>query len=81
MDTSAWEDPERRRLVMVLADLDGGRLAVLINADRRAASFGLPPRQGWQWQAIALEGGTAESSDKSSLVAGRSVRFAREVKG
>ncbi len=50
---SDWNDPERRRLVMVLAGSGAGRVAVVINGDRRATVFALPATGGRGWRAAA----------------------------
>ena len=65
-----WQDGDRRRLLMLLADPDGGRLAVAVNGDRRACAFTLPPRAGYRWRD-ALTG--TENSGPARLVPGRSV--------
>ncbi|MBX3597010.1 MAG: glycogen debranching protein GlgX [Rhizobiaceae bacterium] len=64
MTVADWEDPSRQRLCMVLSG-EGGRLAVLINGDRRKVAFHLPERGGHRWD--------------DGVVAGRSVEFRREV--
>jgi glycogen operon protein len=51
---------------------DERRLAVLINGDRRACIFTLPPREGFFWEP-AIE--TAEAADIERPVSGRSVIF------
>ena len=45
-------DAERRRIAMLLGEGEdeGGRLAVLVNGDRRACRFRLPVRDGWRWE-------------------------------
>ncbi len=48
-----WNDPERRRLVMVLAGSGAGRVAVVINGDRRATVFALPVAGGRGWRSAA----------------------------
>ncbi|MBN9244230.1 MAG: glycogen debranching protein GlgX, partial [Mesorhizobium sp.] len=70
LDDVTWQDPARRRLAMVMADgnAQGGRLAVLVNGDRRGSTFVLPGREGFRW-AAALEGGPAAGE----AVPGRSV--------
>jgi len=72
LDDVTWQEPARHRLVMVLAhgNAEGGRLAVLVNGDRRASTFVLPCREGYCWTA-ALEGGP----DTGTAVEGRSVAF------
>ena len=50
---SDWNDRERRRLVMVLAGSGAGRVAVVINGDRRATVFALPVAGGRGWRAAA----------------------------
>lgn len=49
MDEAAWRDPGRRRLALLLGDGRAGRLAVLVNGDRRATTFSLPERSGFAW--------------------------------
>jgi glycogen operon protein len=72
LDDVTWQDPARHRLAMLLAqgNAEGGRLAVLVNGDRRASTFALPKRTGYRW-AAALEGGP----DAAAAVPGRSVAF------
>ncbi|MGN6143563.1 MAG: glycogen debranching protein GlgX [Mesorhizobium sp.] len=72
LDDVTWQDPARHRLVMILRDgsVEGGRLAVLVNGDRRASTFVLPGREGYRWCA-ALEGGPAPGA----VVPGRAVAF------
>ncbi len=45
-----WNDPNRRRLIMLLAAADGRRVAVAVNGDRRAAPVILPERPGFRWR-------------------------------
>ena len=49
LDAAEWEQPDRHRLVMVLASPDGGRIAILVNGDRRAGVFVVPARPGLRW--------------------------------
>lgn len=74
LDQQSWQDPQRHRLVMILGgdSDDERRLAVLINGDRRACIFTLPPREGFFWEP-AIE--TAEAADIERPVSGRSVIF------
>lgn len=78
IDESAWNDAERRRLVMLLASGDG-RLAVIINGDHLATTFHLPVRQGFTWRLL-------HSDDAPGAVAGglqvqgRTVELMRECK-
>ncbi len=71
-----WHDAGRRRLVALLGrgTAEGGRLAVLVNGDRRACVFTLPGRAGFRWQA-ALEGGPDAASRP---VPGRTVALMSE---
>ncbi|RWE35904.1 glycogen debranching protein GlgX [Mesorhizobium sp.] len=64
-----WHDPARHRLVMLLGDSGGGRLAVIINGDRRQCLFTLPVRDGFEWRP-AIE---AQPVDIARPLAGRSV--------
>lgn len=64
-----WNDPARRRLVMLLGGGDG-RLAVMVNGDRRQCIFTLPARDGFRWHP-AIE---AQAVDLRALP-GRSVNF------
>ncbi len=52
LSTDDWEDPDRHRLVMLLAQADGRRLAVAINGDRRKSVFSLPQRSGHAWAPV-----------------------------
>ncbi|WP_322418479.1 glycogen debranching protein GlgX [Mesorhizobium huakuii] len=69
-----WNDPARHRLVMLLGDADGGRLAVMINGDRRQCVFSLPEREGFRWQP-AVE---TLAVDLARPLPGRSVHFMAE---
>lgn len=74
MDEAAWNDPGRHRLAMVLgsAGADGGRLAVLINGDRRSSTFALPLRDGYRWfDALDVDA----SAEAWRLIEGRAVIF------
>ncbi|TGT61387.1 glycogen debranching protein GlgX [Mesorhizobium sp. M00.F.Ca.ET.170.01.1.1] len=64
-----WHDPARHRLVMLLGDRGGGRLAVIFNGDRRQCLFTLPVRDGFEWRP-AIE---AQPVDIARPLAGRSV--------
>ena len=74
LDEQSWQDPQRHRLVMILASAADNerRLAILINGDRRACMFTLPEREGFFW-APALE--AAHAADISRPVPGRTVIF------
>ncbi|TPL82928.1 glycogen debranching protein GlgX [Mesorhizobium sp. B2-3-12] len=65
-----WNDPGRHRLVMLLGGEDG-RLAVMINGDRRQCVFTLPARDGFQWRP-AIE---TQAIDLLRPLPGRSVNF------
>ncbi|MEP6563774.1 MAG: glycogen debranching enzyme GlgX, partial [Mesorhizobium sp.] len=77
LDEASWHDPERHRLVMVLAGAsDGdGRLAVILNGDRRACVFTLPSRDGFLWAAAPTD-----AADIARPVPGRTVIFMIERK-
>ena len=66
-----WNDPARHRLVMLLGDTVGNRLAVLVNGDRRQCVFSLPVREGFEWRP-AIEG---QAVDIARTLPGRSVNF------
>jgi glycogen operon protein len=78
MDEAAWNDPSRHRLVMLLGQgtAAGGRLAVLVNGDRRACRFTLPGRGGWRW-VPAMQ----NSGDTAKALPGRSVGLMVEESG
>jgi len=80
LDATAWEQPDRHRLTMVLASPDGGRIAILINGDRRAGIFAVPARQGLRWSVAAgTERDIARRLDDGGLlIAGRSVVYLSE---
>ncbi|TGT43682.1 glycogen debranching protein GlgX [Mesorhizobium sp. M8A.F.Ca.ET.165.01.1.1] len=65
-----WNDSSRHRLVMLLGGEDG-RLAVMINGDRRQCVFTLPARDGFQWRP-AIE---TQAIDLLRPLPGRSVNF------
>ncbi|TPI40641.1 glycogen debranching protein GlgX [Mesorhizobium sp. B3-1-6] len=66
-----WNDPGRHRFVMLLGDAEGGRLAVVINGDRRQCVFSLPARNGFEWRP-AIE---TQPVDLARPLPGRSVGF------
>ncbi|TPL01820.1 MULTISPECIES: glycogen debranching protein GlgX [unclassified Mesorhizobium] len=66
-----WNDPGRHRLVMLLGDSGGWRLAVVINGDRRQCVFSLPARDGFEWRP-AIE---TQPVDLARPLPGRSVGF------
>ena len=69
-----WNDPARHRLVMLLGDSGNGRLAVIVNGDRRQCVFTLPARDGFEWRT-AVE---TRAADLTRPLPGRSVMFAIE---
>jgi glycogen operon protein len=71
-----WEEPERRRLAMLLGPPSGGRFAVLVNGDRRGTAFALPDREGFAWAAVGPE--PPMPGIGCMRVAGRTVAFAAE---
>ncbi|RRH95440.1 glycogen debranching enzyme GlgX [Mesorhizobium tamadayense] len=71
LDEAEWNDPGRHRLVMMLGHSGGGRLAVLVNGDRRQCVFTLPAREGFEWDP-AIE---AIAVDLVRPLPGRSVTF------
>ncbi|RWA63684.1 MAG: glycogen debranching enzyme GlgX [Mesorhizobium sp.] len=73
-----WNDARRHRLAMVLGGAGDGRLAVVVNGDRRQCVFTLPERTGFRWHAAieAADGG----GDLSRPVPGRTVVFMIERK-
>lgn len=75
LDQRNWNDPDRHRLAMLLANCDF-RCAVLINGDRRATVFSLPRREGFVWQAILDD--EPLTDEAALLVAGRSIIFVAE---
>ncbi|MDX8531137.1 glycogen debranching protein GlgX [Mesorhizobium sp. VK25A] len=66
-----WNDPGRHRLVMMLGDGGGGRLAIMINGDRRQCVFTLPAREGFEW----LPAVETQPVDLARPLPGRSVGF------
>ncbi|PLP59657.1 glycogen debranching enzyme GlgX [Mesorhizobium loti] len=72
MDEAAWNDPGRHRLAMVLGSAGEGRLAVLVNGDRRSSTFVLPLRDGYRW-FDALD--SKASAEAWRLIEGRAVCF------
>lgn len=75
MQAADWEKEGRRRLTMVLTTKERGRLAVLVNGDRRACVFTLPSRDGYRWQSAMPDD---DDADMSRPVPGRTVRFLLE---
>jgi glycogen operon protein len=76
LGTEQWTDPERRRLSMVLGNgnVEGGRLAVMINGDRRGVSFSLPLRDEFGWKLLLPK----ERKPGNWIIAGRTVALAVE---
>lgn len=75
---SDWEDARRHRLSMVLgAGVNGGAAAILFNGDRRGTTFVLPRQDGFVWERVLPENGSA-GSRSAFLVPGRSVHVAIE---
>ncbi|PBC02723.1 glycogen debranching protein GlgX [Mesorhizobium sp. WSM3860] len=68
---SDWNDPSRHRLVMMLGNREGGRLAVMVNGDRRQCVFTLPLRDGYEWRP-AIE---TQAIDLARPLPGRTVNF------
>lgn len=66
-----WNDAARHRLIMLLGNTGEGRLAVIVNGDRRQCVFTLPVREGFQWQP-AVE---TQAVDLARPLPGRSVNF------
>lgn len=75
MTEAEWRDPERRRLAMVLAGMDGQRSAVLVNGDRRAIAFALPEAANTVWKDAV----TGLTEPGGVLVEARSVRILQEA--
>ncbi|TPL69212.1 glycogen debranching protein GlgX [Mesorhizobium sp. B2-3-15] len=73
LDATDWNDTSRHRLVMLLGG-EEGRLAVLINGDRRQCVFTLPAREGFRWHP-AIE---THVTDLARPLPGRSVNFVIE---
>jgi glycogen operon protein len=76
LSTEQWTDPKRRRLSMLLAggNARGGRLAVMVNGDRRGVFFSLPLRDEFRWKLL-LPG---EQEPDDWTIAGRTVALAIE---
>ncbi|TGQ51284.1 glycogen debranching enzyme GlgX [Mesorhizobium sp. M1C.F.Ca.ET.193.01.1.1] len=68
---SDWNDPGRHRLVMLLGDSGGGRLAVIVNGDRRQCVFTLYARDGFEWRPAS----ETQPVDLARPLPGRSVNF------
>jgi len=66
-----WNDPERRKLSMVLGDGLSGRFAAVFNGSISPAEFALPSRAGFRWSPVP--GTPAGMRDTGVLVPGRSV--------
>ena len=76
MTEADWDEPERKRMTMLLAAPGGGRIAALLNAGRRAIAFTLPERAGHGWRDAP--GGAAVAPGAAVLVEGRSVKILQE---
>ncbi|RWM31993.1 glycogen debranching protein GlgX [Mesorhizobium sp.] len=66
-----WNDPGRHRLAMMIGDRGEGRLAVMVNGDRRQCVFTLPARDGFEWRP-AIE---TQEVDLARPLPGRSMNF------
>jgi glycogen operon protein len=81
LGATQWTEPERRRVTMVLANgTAGGRLAVMINGDRRGVSFSVPLRDEFRWKLLLpreQQLGPAPGLDQWTI-AGRTVALAIE---
>ncbi|TIO54525.1 MAG: glycogen debranching protein GlgX [Mesorhizobium sp.] len=66
-----WNDPGRHRLAMMIGDRGDGRLAVMVNGDRRQCVFTLPARDGFEWRP-AIE---MQEVDLARPLPGRSMNF------
>ncbi|MDX8491541.1 glycogen debranching protein GlgX [Mesorhizobium sp. VK22B] len=66
-----WNDPGRHRLVMMLGHSGDGRLAVMVNGDRRQCLFTLPAREGFEWRPATA----TQAVDLARPLPGRSVTF------
>ena len=83
LDDREWQQPDRRRLTMVLASAEGGeRIAILINGDRRATVFNVPAREGFGWTlGPGLENGAKPPADAVHWrIDGRSVAYLQEAR-
>ncbi|MBX3568946.1 MAG: glycogen debranching protein GlgX [Rhizobiaceae bacterium] len=78
LDEAAWNDPQRRRLTMLLSGEGEERLAVVVNGDRRSCVFTLPVRDGGAWQRLTE--GAAPLPDGHPLMPGRSCHLFKETK-
>jgi len=78
LDTGQWMDPCRRRLAMVLAggNVDGGRLAVMVNGEARGVPFSLPLRDDFRWKLLLAE--EQEQGPARWDIAGRTIAIAVE---
>ncbi|BCH26067.1 glycogen debranching protein GlgX [Mesorhizobium sp. L-8-3] len=79
---TGWNDPDRHRLTMLLADPaagDAARLAVIFNGDRRTAVFGLPGPAGWQLLLSSCETEIRPLENGRWLVPGRAVVFMKQA--
>ncbi len=79
LDERSWNDPEHRRLTMLLGRGGNyaGRIAVLVNGDRRGIAFSLPARAGFRWQPLS-QAHDVRILENALLVSGRSVVFVEE---
>ncbi|WP_394890823.1 glycogen debranching protein GlgX [Mesorhizobium sp. AaZ16] len=71
-----WNDPERRRLAMVLGAKPGGRFAAAFNGSIVPAEFKLPTRAGFRWSPVERLPATVQGA--AVLVPGRNVVFVVE---
>ena len=81
LDEHEWQQPDRHRLIMLLAAPDGaGRIAIIVNGDRRAAIFSLPARTLFGWVAAAGTGRDIKRQldHGALLITGRAVVYLRE---
>ena len=63
-------------MVLANGNAEGGRLAVMINGDRRGVSFSLPLRDEFQWTLLLP--GEQELGRGRFAIAGRTIALAVE---
>jgi glycogen operon protein len=73
MSEARWNEPDNRRLAMLLTQPGFPRVCALFNADRRSVAFAPPSRAGYAWRCAASSRATKAEALGTIVLDGRSV--------